>query len=102
MNSENMLLDMYKNHQYESTKKNIQGLVMAMSASGIFAGAILTFLLISNMLSFYLFVSVLFCIGVVFLLQKLRGYFTQYSQYYLYTIHMFFVYPGKLDNCRRY
>ncbi len=72
MNSENLLLDMYKNHQYESTKKNIQGLVMAMSASGILVGAILTVLLISNILSFYLFASVILCIGVVFILHKFK------------------------------
>ena len=73
MDSEKMLLNMYKKHQYESTLTNIQGIVMAFSAAGILAAAVLTLFLISNMLLFYLFLSVLFVIGVAFALNKLKA-----------------------------
>lgn len=72
MDSEKMLLNMYKKHQYESTKYNIQGVIMLISALAISTGAVLTVFLVANMFSFYLFLGALFIIGVSFLLQKLK------------------------------
>ncbi|MDD5018209.1 MAG: GGDEF domain-containing protein [Eubacteriales bacterium] len=72
MDSEKMLLDMYKKHQYESTQDKIQGLVMIMSAAGILIAAILTAILVTELMSLYLFISVLICIAAAFLLQQFK------------------------------
>ena len=72
MNSEKMLLNMYKKSQYESTKNNIQGLVMMTSAAGITVAAVLTAFLVSEPISLYLFISVLIFIAAAFLLQQFK------------------------------
>ncbi len=72
MNSEKMLLNMYKKNQYESTRNNIQRLVMITSSAGIAVAVVLTAFLVSEPISMYLFISVLVCIAAAFLLQQLK------------------------------
>ena len=69
MNSENMLLGLYKKQQYDSTRNNIQKLVIYSSAGGMLIGAVLSAVLLSEPVSMYLFASVVVCIIVAYLLQ---------------------------------
>ena len=70
MTSEQMLLGMFKQSQYELTRDKIQRTIMLMSAIGIFVGAVFTALLIADSLNLYAFIGAFLSIVIAFLLEK--------------------------------
>ena len=72
MESERMLIDLYKRHQYELTRDKIQGLVMLMSAVGMALGAVLSLVLVAQPVSALLYAGALVLITAVYLLQKYK------------------------------